>query len=369
MNILLSIPKGFYIGSFEVRFYGILMALAMAVGVILACYNAKAKGMKSDDILIAACYILPLAVIGARMFSFFSERAKYDSFWQIFNLKTGGMSIYGGIIGGAVAILIFCLIHKKNFLKFADVIVPSLILGQAIGRWGNFFNQEVYGFEVTDPAWQWFPFAVFIDDTGTWHLATFFYEFIFNLVTFLVLMLLLRKFKVKKDGVVMATYLTMYGTVRACLEPLRMNEYILYMGKMKLSLFMSIVIVAIGVGYFVYLIIDRIIKKKKGLIPVKVKGDDPCNKEALKTDSNMATISQTDALASDNKISEESQFSEIKTEELNNKSEVKPVEKSVKAASENSEDLKETGEEKNEADSKEKATLEEENNSGENGNK
>lgn len=268
MNILLSIPKGFYIGNFEVRFYGIIMALAMAIGVVLACYNAKAKGMKSDDILIAACYILPLAVIGARMFSFFSEIEKYESFWQIFNLKTGGMSIYGGIIGGAVGILLFCLIHKKNFLQFADVIVPSLILGQAIGRWGNFFNQEVYGFEVTNPSWQWFPFAVFIEDSGTWHLATFFYEFIFNLLTFLVLMLLLRKFKIKKNGVVMATYLIMYGTVRACLEPLRMNEYVLYMGQIRLSLFMSIVIVVIGVGYFIYLVADKIIKKKKGVAAV-----------------------------------------------------------------------------------------------------
>jgi phosphatidylglycerol:prolipoprotein diacylglycerol transferase len=263
MSNLLSIPRGFYIGGMEIRFYGILMALAMAVGVILACYNAKARGMKSDHILILACYVLPLAVIGARMFSFFSERSLYSSFWQIFNLRTGGMSIFGGIIGGAVAILLFCLIHKKNFFAVADVVVPSLILGQAIGRWGNFFNQEVYGFEVTNPSLQWFPFSVYIEATGTWHLATFFYEFVFNMLLFLVLMLMLRKFKVKRNGVLMATYLVWYGVVRACLEPLRIQKYILYMGKIRVSLFVSIICAVLGVAYFVYLLVDYLLKKKK----------------------------------------------------------------------------------------------------------
>lgn len=263
MTNLLSIPRGFYIGGMEIRFYGILMALAMAVGVVLACYNAKTRGMKSDHILILACYLLPLAVIGARMFSFFSERHLYDSFWQIFNLRTGGMSIFGGIIGGAVAILLFCLIHKKNFFAVADVVVPSLILGQAIGRWGNFFNQEVYGFEVTNPSLQWFPFSVYIDATGTWHLATFFYEFVFNMLLFLVLMLMLRKFKVKRNGVLMATYLVWYGVVRACLEPLRIQKYILYMGKIRVSLFVSIICAVLGVAYFVYLLVDYLLKNKK----------------------------------------------------------------------------------------------------------
>lgn len=269
MSSFLSIPKGFSIGGLEIRFYGIIMAVAMAVGVVVACYNAKYRNLKSDNILILACYVLPLAVIGARMFSFFSERALYDSFWEIFNLRTGGMSIFGGIIGGALAILLFCLIHKKNFFDVADVVVPSLILGQAIGRWGNFFNQEVFGFEVTNPSLQWFPFSVYIDATGTWHLATFFYEFIFNVLLFVLLMLMLRKFKIKRRGVLMATYLVWYGVVRACLEPLRMNQYILYAGSIRVSLLVSIICAVLGAGYFIYLIVDTIIKKKK-----KIKGSE-----------------------------------------------------------------------------------------------
>lgn len=260
--MILSIPKGFSLFGLEIRFYGIIMAIAMAIGVFVACKNAKYRNLKTDDILILSLYVLPLAVIGARIFSFISERDLYDSFWQIFNLRTGGMSIFGGIIGGAIAIVIYCLIHKKNFLDVVDIVVPSLILGQAIGRWGNFFNQEVYGFEVTNPNLQWFPFSVFIEETGTWHLAAFFYEFILNLVIFTVLMLLLRKFKIKDRGLLMASYLIMYGTVRTFLEPIRMPQYILYLGNVRISLLVSLICLAIGVGFVVYWFI------KKYIIPV-----------------------------------------------------------------------------------------------------
>ena len=261
----MGIARGFYIFGFEVRFYGIIMALAMAIGVFVACKNAKYRGLTSENILLLACYLLPFAVIGARIFSFVSEMHLYSSFWEIFNLRTGGMSIYGGIIGGALAILLYCVIHKKNFFAVADIAVPSLILGQAIGRWGNFFNQEVYGFEVVNPSLQWFPFSVFIDSTQTWHLATFFYEFILNSLIFVALMLMLRKYKVKEKGVLMAVYLISYGLIRACLEPLRMNQYILYLGGIRISLFTSVLCLVIGVAYLMYVSISRYYKLKKSL--------------------------------------------------------------------------------------------------------
>ena len=260
--MLMSIPKGFNLFGLEVRFYGILVALAMAVAVFVACKNAKFRNLKSDDVYILALYVLPIAVAGARMFSFFSERNLYDSFWQIFNLRTGGLSIYGGIIGGVVAVLIYCLVHKKNFFAVVDIIVPSMALGQAIGRWGNFFNQEVYGFEVTNPSLQWFPFSVYIDATGTWHLATFFYEFIFNLMIFVLLMILLRKVKVSFKGVLTATYFLCYGTIRALLETLRMPQYVLYIGSIRLSLLVSILCATFGFGYLVYYFVLRIKEKK-----------------------------------------------------------------------------------------------------------
>ena len=87
--------------------------------------------------------------------------------------RSGGLSITGGIIGGALGVVLFCIIHKINFLRVADCLLPGVILAQAMGRWGNFFNQEVYGGPVTDPSMQWFPFAVYIERTGTWHYAFF----------------------------------------------------------------------------------------------------------------------------------------------------------------------------------------------------
>ena len=260
-----NIAKGFYIFGFEVRFYGIIMAIAMAVGVFLACKNAKYRGLNSDNILVIACYVLPFAVIGARVFSFVSEIHLYSSFWEIFNLRTGGMSIFGGIIGGALGTLLYCIIHKKNFFAVADILVPSLILGQAIGRWGNFFNQEVYGFEITNPNLQWFPFSVYIESSGTWHLALFFYEFILNLIIFAILMLMLRKIKIKEKGVLMASYLIMYGVIRSCLEPLRINQFILYFAGIRVSLLTSIVCILSGVTYLMCLSIYKYYKLKRSL--------------------------------------------------------------------------------------------------------
>jgi len=168
------------------------------------------------------------------------------------------MSIYGGIIGGAVGVLVFCLIHKKNFLDVADVAVVSLILGQAIGRWGNFFNQEVYGRIITDPSWQWFPFGVLLDN-GEWHYALFFYEFLLNLAIFVLLLYILKKVKTK--GYVMSAYLVAYGTIRFILEPLRVETYNLMLFGLKLSSLISIIAIIAGIVSFV--LIYTITKRRK----------------------------------------------------------------------------------------------------------
>jgi len=187
---MFNLIDGFTIFGLNVKFYGILMASAMLIGVILACKNAKSRGLTSDNIFALALYILPLAIIGARLVYVLGADHSY-TFLEMIKIWEGGMSIYGGIIGGAVGVLVFCLIHKKNFLDVADVAVVSLILGQAIGRWGNFFNQEVYGRIITDPSWQWFPFGVLLDN-GEWHYALFFYEFLLNLAIFVLLLYIIK---------------------------------------------------------------------------------------------------------------------------------------------------------------------------------
>ena len=136
-------------------------------------------------------------------------------------------SIIGGVIGGALGVVLFCIIHKINFLRVADCLVPGVILAQGIGRWGNFFNQEVYGAEITNPSLQWFPFGVYIESVGEWHYAFFFYESILNLIIFALLFTLMWKFFKKPHGLAVSGYFFGYGTVRSIMEPLRDGHYIL----------------------------------------------------------------------------------------------------------------------------------------------
>ncbi len=255
---MLNLVNGFTIFGLNVKFYGITMATAMLVGIILACKNAKLRGLKSDDIFALALYVLPLAVIGARLMFVLGADHPY-TFVEILKIWEGGMSIYGGILGGAVGVAIFCLVHKKNFLDVGDVACISLILGQAIGRWGNFFNQEVYGHLVTDPAWQWFPFAVLLDN-GEWHYALFFYEFLINLAIFAVLMVLIRKIKTK--GYITGIYLISYGSIRFLLEPLRESAYNLMIFGLKLSSITSVISILAGIAILVFVYT----KQKRGKV-------------------------------------------------------------------------------------------------------
>ena len=255
---MINYINGFKIFGFDIKFYGILMATAMALGVLIACFNSSKRNLKSDDILCLACFVLPLAVIGARVYYFIFSLDYYTSFWQIFEVWNGGLAIYGGVIGGAIGILIYCLIYKKNFLDVADVVVPSLIFGQALGRWGNFFNQEAYGTIVTNESYQWFPFAVYIENEQAWHLATFFYESIWNLLVFIVLLLLLRKSNIKQRGVITGFYFILYGIGRIFIEGLRTDS--LYIGSIRVSQLLSGILILVGI---LLILIPYIINKKK----------------------------------------------------------------------------------------------------------
>ncbi len=265
---------GFYEKSFtffglNIAYYGLIIAIGMALGVFVACKNAKFRGLKVDDIVIIACYVLPLSIICARIYYVIFSLDSYTSFWQVFEIWKGGMAIYGGVIGGTLGVVIYCLIHKKNFLDIADVIVPSLLLGQAIGRWGNFVNQEAYGIYLSNPSTHWFPLGVYIERCAQdgclcggsgWHAATFFYESLWNLITFIVFMFLIRKNKLKFRGSLMSLYMICYGIGRAWIEALRMDS--LYLGSIRVSQLLSIFLIIFGVGF----IIASFILHKKGKI-------------------------------------------------------------------------------------------------------
>lgn len=255
MNTL-NIVNGFNVFGLEIKFYGIIIALGMLLGIIVAVKNTKYRNLKADDIYTLALIVLPLAIIGARTYFCVFSSHSY-TFWEFLDIRSGGMAIYGGVIGGAIGVLLYCLIFKKNFFDVADIAVVSLILGQAIGRWGNFFNQEAFGYEITNTAMQWFPFGVFIESTSTWHLATFFYESISNFAIFAILMILIRKIKLR--GIVMASYFIGYGLVRVLIEGLRTDS--LYWGVFRVSQVLSGILVVVGI--IIILLITLIPRWKK----------------------------------------------------------------------------------------------------------
>ena len=252
----------FEIFGLTIHYYGIITALGYILGVVVACLFAKKRGFKTDDIITVACYVIPLAVIGARLCYVLNYLDKMDSFWDAFAVWDGGLVFYGGLIGGILGVVLYCLIHKKNFLKLADIAVVGLIIGQGLGRWGNFVNQEAYGYEVTDPKWQFFPIAVYIDKYGIneWHLATFFYEFMNNMIIFVILALLISNKKLKYDGIVAAVYLILYGFCRYFVEGLRTDSVMI--GDLRFSQVLSIVFMVIGFCYIIGCVIYHYYKKK-----------------------------------------------------------------------------------------------------------
>ncbi len=237
----------------SVSWYGVIIGTGFVVALWLAIQLAEYRGLPKDlpyDLII---WIFPFSIVGARIYYVLCSLNEFSNFWDVFKIWEGGMAIYGGIIGGIIGITLCCAVKKQNIVDCFDVASPCLILAQSIGRWGNFVNQEVYGLQVTNPAWQWFPFAVKVN--GSYYLATFFYESLLNFIGFILLTVLLRKSKIK--GIVASSYLVFYGIVRYFLEGLRLTNYILYIPSTNfpVSQAVSLVIILAGVVWLSCLLI------------------------------------------------------------------------------------------------------------------
>ncbi len=223
LNPGITIPIGY---GFTIYYYAIIIVFGIICAAVVAGILFKHRNLPADWILDLLLCVLPLGIIGARTFYCLTDPSTSIADWFT-KFRDGGLSIIGGVIGGTLGVVLFCLIHKLNFLRVADCVVPGVILAQAIGRWGNFANQEVYGPEITNPALQWFPMGVFIDDVQEWHYAFFFYESVLNLLIFIGLFLLMWKFTKKPHGLALSGYLFGYGVVRSIMEPLRDSQFIL----------------------------------------------------------------------------------------------------------------------------------------------
>ena len=202
----------FGIEGFNIAWYGVIIGVGMILAVAVAAFRAKRAGYKTDLILDFVLFAVPIAIICARIYYVIFEWDMYSGdLMKIFAIREGGLAIYGGVIGGVLTAVVFCKIQKFPLLKLLDFAMPSLLLGQIIGRWGNFVNQEAFGNVITNPDLQFFPYGVYIDSLQEWHQATFFYESSANLILFILMMIAARKVKKRRmDGRVLSCGLWHY---------------------------------------------------------------------------------------------------------------------------------------------------------------
>lgn len=238
----------FGIEGWNITWYGVIITFAMILGIWIAYREAGRVGINKELIIDFVLIAIPIAIICARLYYVAFEWEHYkDNLFSVFMIWKGGLAIYGGVIGGFITAIAFCRCKKISLFKFVDVAVPSLVLGQAIGRWGNFANQEAYGEVVLNSNLQFFPYAVYIEKIGEWHQATFFYESMWNGILFIILMLL----KKKKwfEGQLLCTYFIGYGIGRFLIEGLRTDSLYVLEG-LRVSQLVSIMLIIIGsIGY------------------------------------------------------------------------------------------------------------------------
>lgn len=263
-----NVGKGFNIGSFFVAYYGVIIAIGMLVGVTFILKEAKRVGFDEDGVLDICIITIVAGVVGARLYYvIFAWQYYKDNILGIFNIRQGGLAIYGGILAGILSVFILCKRKKIKFLAFTDVGIFGVVIGQIFGRWGNFFNREVFG-QYTDG-----PFAMLLplsairstEDVTTEMLThiqsingvdfisvhpTFLYESMWNLAL-LILMLCTRK-KKKFDGQVFLTYLIGYGAGRFWIEGIRTDQLKLWGTSLPVSQLLAGILVVIGTGLFVY---------------------------------------------------------------------------------------------------------------------
>lgn len=229
MGTLLLDPIAFSIGGLKVHWYGLILGSAALVGLLLAVWEGKRFRIPQEFFMDLLLLGVPSAIIAARIYyvAFMWDDYK-DNFWDVFKIWNGGIAIYGALIGAIICAVIFVRRRGYNFWRIADICAPSLIIGQMIGRWGNFVNQEAYGGPTTES---------FLRDNlnlpsfivnqmnvqGTFHHPTFLYESLWNLAG-LILLLILRRQKFLRSGELFASYFIWYSIGRFFIEALRTDS-------------------------------------------------------------------------------------------------------------------------------------------------
>lgn len=230
LGLELDPARSFSIGPLTVHYYGIIIAVGLLLAVIYGCRRGKHFGLKEDTILDGVLWVTPFAIICARIYYCVFSWSDFaaDPISALYIWK-GGIAIYGGVLGAIIGVAVFCKIKKLNMFAVLDLVLLGFLIGQGIGRWGNFFNREAFG-AATD---SFFRMGLFNTKTGAteYYHPTFLYESLWNLAGFALLHFLSKKRKY--DGQIALGYAAWYGLGRAMIEGLRVDS--LYWGPFRVS--------------------------------------------------------------------------------------------------------------------------------------
>ena len=257
---IINPPSSFTLFGKTIYFYGVIIAMGFLLGILWIAKNSRKAGIKEDDIYDVIIWTIPFSIIGARLyFVLFSLDYYIANPSKIIAVWEGGLAIYGGIIAGILVILLVCRHKKMNVLNALDLIMGGLLIGQILGRWGNFFNREAFGAQteifcrmgLTSP-----------DGTTIYVHPTFLYESLWNLMLFIVISVMLRHGKRKYNGQLFLVYLFGYGVGRALIEGLRTDS--LYIGhtNIRVSQLLSVILVIVAGT----LLIVNAVRVKKGTL-------------------------------------------------------------------------------------------------------
>ena len=251
--------EAFSLFGAPIAWYALIICLGMVFAVCYIIYRAGQIGINSDNVIDFALFVIPFGVLGARLYYVIMELDSFDSLIDAFNIRNGGLAIYGGIIAGAITVFCVCKYKKIDFLAFADCVVPGLIMAQSIGRWGNFMNGEAFGSETTNFLRMGIYNLNSIYTFGKYEMVyvhpTFLYESLWNLVGFIAINIF---YKHKKyDGQIFLMIFGWYGLGRMWIEGLRMDSLYLFGSSIRVSQALAILLFVTCASLLVYFAIKK----------------------------------------------------------------------------------------------------------------
>jgi len=243
------------LGFIQIYWYSFIIFMAFLIGGLLALKEAKKWKIEEDYMINLAFYLIPISLIGARLYYVLFNWEYYsNNLIDIIKVWEGGLAIHGGVLAGLIFVIFYTKKYKVSTLRLTDILVVSLILGQAIGRWGNFFNHEAYGAMTSLETLTKLHIPKFIIDemfiNGNYYHPTFLYESLGCLIGFIVLIIYRRR-KYVKVGMTTSLYLIIYGTLRFFIEGSRLDS--LMLGNIKMAQLISIVMIIVGIIMFILL--------------------------------------------------------------------------------------------------------------------